>query len=210
MENLIMLISTVLVALITTVIGPSVLEWVKSKIRKKEKEEEKQSPVVEAIDVNEIIDNQLDQIMVELGCDRIWISQFHNGGHFYPTGKSIQKFSIFYEKMTPDTQATQHTFQNIPVSLFPKAMSKLYKDGELAIVNYGMDENYDLTIFQKQFNCKSFYMIAIDDLDEHFIGVLGLSFTEKEYKLSREEWIFIRQKVGAIGSLLTKYLYKKK
>jgi len=40
--------------------------------------------------------------------------------------------------------------------------------------------------------------------------VLGLAFTEKEHKLSREEWIFIRQKVGAIGSLLTDYLYKKK
>ena len=32
----------------------------------------------------------------------------------------------------------------------------------------------------------------------------------KEHKLSKEEWIFIRQKVGAIGSLLTGYLNKKK
>ena len=33
---------------------------------------------------------------------------------------------------------------------------------------------------------------------------------DKEHKLSKDEWIFIRQKVGAIGSLLTDYLYKKK
>ena len=148
--------------------------------------------------------------MDELDCDRIWIGQFHNGGHFYPTGKSIQKFSIFYEKLHPEVSAIQHIFQQIPVSLFPKALAKLYKDGELGVVNYSTDETYDLSMFSKDYGTKSFYMIAIDDLDGHFIGVMGIAFNGKEHKLSKDEWIFIRQKVGAIGSLLTDYLYKKK
>ena len=200
-------ITTIIVAFITAVLGPSILEWVKSKVNKKPSPE---SSVKEAIDVNELIDSQLEQLMDELGCDRIWIGQFHNGGHFYPTGKSIQKFSIFYEKLTPDTNTIQHVFQQIPVSLFPKALSKLYKDGELAITNYKTDDTYDLGIFAKDYGTKSFYMIAVDDLDGHFIGVMGIAYNEKEHKLSKEEWIFIRQKVGAIGSLLTDYLYKKK
>jgi hypothetical protein len=199
--------TTILVALITAVIGPAVLEWVKAKLKK---EEIKESPVKEAIDMNSMVDNQLEQLMDELGCDRVWIGQFHNGGHFYPTGKSIQKFSIFYEKLTPSTTPIQHIFQQIPVSLFPKSLSKLYKDGELAIVNYDTDETYDLNMFSKEHNTKSFYMLAIDDLDGHFIGVIGIAYTGKEHKLSKDEWIFIRQKVGAIGSLLTDYLYKKK
>ena len=201
------MLTTILVALITAVIGPAVLEWVKAKLKK---EENKDSSVKEAIDLNTLVDNQLDHLMEELGCDRIWIGQFHNGGHFYPTGKSIQKFSIFYEKLTPNTSTIQHVFQQIPVSLFPKALSKLYKDGELSIVNYSTDETYDLSMFAKDYGTKSFYMLAIDDLDDHFIGVLGISFNDKEHKLSKEEWIFIRQKIGAIGSLLTDYLYKKK
>jgi hypothetical protein len=199
--------TTIIVALITAVIGPAVLEWVKAKLKK---ETPKESSVKEAIDLNELVDNQLEQLIDELGCDRIWIGQFHNGGHFYPTGKSIQKFSIFYEKLTPSTSAIQHIFQQIPVSLFPKALSKLYKDGELAVVNYNTDENYDLNMFAKDYGTKSFYMLAIDDLDGHFIGVIGIAFNEKEHKLSKEEWIFIRQKIGAIGSLLTDYLYTKK
>jgi len=201
------MLTTILVALITAVIGPAVVEWVKAKLKK---EENKESSVKEAIDLNTLVDNQLDHLMDELGCDRIWIGQFHNGGHFYPTGKSIQKFSIFYEKLTPNTSTIQHVFQQIPVSLFPKALSKLYKDGELAIVNYSSDETYDLGMFSKDYGTKSFYMLAIDDLDEHFIGVMGISFNDKEHKLSKDEWIFIRQKIGAIGSLLTDYLYKKK
>ena len=125
-------------------------------------------------------------------------------------GKSIQKFSIFYEKLSPEISAIQHIFQQIPVSLFPKALAKLYKDGELGIVSYNTDETYDLSMFSKDYGTKSFYMIAIDDLDGHFIGVMGIAFNGKEHKLSKDEWIFIRQKVGAIGSLLTDYLYKKK
>jgi hypothetical protein len=155
-------------------------------------------------------DYQLDNMMDVLECDRIWIAQFHNGGHFYPTGKSIQKFSLFYEKVSPNTQSIQHIFQNIPVSLFPKALSKLYKDGELGILNSSIHENYDLHSFACDYGTRSFYMLAIDDLDDHFIGVIGIAYNNKEHKLSKEEWIFIRQKVGAIGSLLTEYLNKKK
>ena len=200
------MITTIIVALITAVIGPVVMAWVQAKLASKTKI----SPLKESIDLNELVDNQLDLLMDELECDRIWIGQFHNGGHFYPTGKSIQKFSIFYEKITPEISAIQHIFQQIPVSLFPKALSKLYKDGELGIVNYETDETYDLGMFAKDYNTKSFYMLAIDDLDDHFIGVIGIAYNNKEHKLSKEEWIFIRQKVGAIGSLLTGYLNKKK
>ena len=63
--------------------------------------------------------------MEELKCDRICISQFHNGGHFYPTGKSIKKFSIFYERTSEKASSIKDTFQNIPVSLFPKIFSLL-------------------------------------------------------------------------------------
>jgi len=203
---MITMITTIAVALITAVIGPAVLEWIKLKFNK---QPSKESLMKEAIDLNELVDYQLDNMIEVLECDRIWVAQFHNGGHFYPTGKSIQKFSLFYEKVSPNTQSIQHIFQNIPVSLFPKALAKLYKDGELGILNSSIHENYDLHSFACDYGTKSFYMLAIDDLDSHFIGVIGIAFNI-EHKLSKEEWIFIRQKVGAIGSLLTEYLNKKK
>ena len=198
--------TTIAVALITAVIGPAVLEWIKLKFNK---QPSKESLMKEVIDLNELVDYQLDNMIEILECDRIWVAQFHNGGHFYPTGKSIQKFSLFYEKVSPSTQSIQHIFQNIPVSLFPKALSKLYKDGELGILNSTTHENYDLHSFACDYGTKSFYMLAIDDLDDHFIGVIGIAYN-REHKLTKEEWIFIRQKVGAIGSLLTEYLHRKK
>ena len=199
-----MMITTIIVALITAVFGPIAVTWFKTKY----KPESTTSPVDEAIELNSLVDDQLGVIMEELKCDRVWISQFHNGGHFYPTGKSIQKFSIFYEKVTIDTIPSQHTFQNIPCSLFPKAMSALYKEGEIAVPTLE-SETYDLLAVAKPYGSKSFYLVSLEDLHGKFIGVLSVDFKE-EYKLSKEDWIFIRQKAGVIGTLLDGYLNAKK
>jgi hypothetical protein len=204
MEPLTML-TTILVALITAVFGPIAVAWAKKKFETKLPIKD---PVDEAIELNSIIDNQITHILEELEADRVWVAQFHNGGHFYPTGKSIQKFSIFYEKYIPGISSIQHTFQNIPVSLFPKAMAALYSDGELAIPDFNK-EDYDLTSISKPFGTQSFYMIALEDLHDRFIGALAVSYNE-EYKFTKEDWIFIRQKAGVIGTLLDEYLNKKK
>jgi hypothetical protein len=200
-------ITPILIAFITAVMGPAVIEWIRNKFKSKSTK----TPIQDAIELNELIDNQLDVIMDELNCDRVWIAQFHNGGHFYPTGKSIQKFSFFYEKLTPNTTATQHTFQNIPVSLFPKALGKLYKDGELSVLNFhDNNDKYDLETFHTEYDTKSLYLVGLYSLNNHLIGVMGILFTENEYKLTKENWIFIRQKIGVIGTLLTDYLHNKK
>jgi hypothetical protein len=197
--------STIIVALITAVIGPVVLEWTRKKLNSTPS---KTNPVDEAIELNTLVDEQLQNMMDELQADRMWVAQFHNGGHFYPTGKSIQKFSIFYEKVTLGTAPIQHTFQNVPVSLFPKGLAELYRKGELAIPNH-QSEDYGLLPQMVAFGSASFYMIGLEDLHDRFIGALAISFNE-EYKLTKEDWIFIRQKAGVIGTLLDEYLNAKK
>jgi hypothetical protein len=204
MENFAML-TTIAVALITAVFGPIAVAWAKSQFETKPTDK---NLVDEAIELNSLVDEQLGVILKELEADRVWIAQFHNGGHFYPTGKSIQKFSIFYEKTTPNSQSIQTTFQNVPVSLFPKAMAALYKEGEIAIPTYD-GEDYDLASVSCPYGTKSFYMISLNDLHDKFIGVISISYNT-EYKLSKEDWIFIRQKAGVIGTLLDEYLNTKK
>ena len=200
-------ITPIIIALITAVIGPALIEWIRSKFKSKPDK----TPIQEAVELNELVDIQLDNVMDELNCNRVWIAQFHNGGHFYPTGKSIQKFSFFYEKVTPNTISTQHTFQNIPVSLFPKALGKIYKDGELSVLSFNSgNETYDLETFAIEYDTKSLYIVGLYSLDNHLIGIMGISFTENEYKMTKENWIYVRQKIGVIGTLLTDYLHNKK
>jgi len=197
------MITTVLVALITAVVGPIIVNWFKIKMEKKDTS----TPMRDALETSTLIDTQLEQIMDELESDRIWIAQFHNGGYFYPTGRSIQKFSIFYEKCTPETPTIQNTFQNIPVSLFPRVLSKIYKDNELSIEDVDIEEDtYGLEYITTQFGTKSICMVGLHSLDNHLIGVLAISF-QNPHHITKDEWIYIRQKVGVVGTLLSEYLY---
>jgi len=200
---------TILIALITAIVGPIIVEWAKTKFFNKKSNAD---TLGDSIDTDEKIDCQLEILMEELKCDRVCIAQFHNGGHFYPTGKSIKKFSIFYERTSDKAASIKETFQNIPVSLFPKVFSLLYKEGELNIESC-KNNTVDCGLFPvlgKNYKTKSFYILAVKDLNDNFIGTLAISYYSKEHTLSLDEWILLRQKIGAIGSILTDYLHDKK
>jgi hypothetical protein len=109
----------------------------------------------------------------------------------------------------PESESLIHTLHNIPVSLFPKTLAEIYKNGEVSIINYDKCENVlDLELFLK-YDTKSLYMVGLYDLKEQLIGILTLHYS-KEKKLSSNEWTFLRQKVGVIGTLLDKYLNKSR
>ena len=200
---MITVVTTIVVALITAIIGPIIVNWARLKMEKKADK----TPMREALDASSLIDDQIENILNELECDRVWIAQFHNGGHFYPTGKSIQKFSIFYEKSTPNLPPLLHTFQNIPVSLFPRVLSKVYQDQEIAVEEVSTaTDTYGLEYMTTQFGTKSMCAVGLYSLDNHLIGVLNISYKES-HRITRDEWILIRQKAGAIGTLLSEYLY---
>jgi hypothetical protein len=81
-------------ALLTAVIGPIAVKIVQNRIDKKNKD-----TLNEALKENTIVSEKLEKIREKHSADRAWIMQFHNGGNFYPSGKSIQKFSMCYESV---------------------------------------------------------------------------------------------------------------
>ena len=58
--------------------------------------------------------------------------------------------------------------------------------------------------------CKSIYLLSLTDLDGRIIGIMGIHYIEKKHKMVKDEWIFIRQKVGAIGNMISNYLHNKR
>lgn len=192
-------------AIFSGLLGPLLLTWIRGYMASYRK---KKNPLSEALSTNAKIEEQFDILMEELECDRVWLAQFHNGGKFFPTGKSIQKFSVFYEKVAPNLGTIQQTFQNIPCSLFPKALSKIYDNGHLKISNQKTDDTYDLDSFLKTCKAKSFYMYGLYDLEDRLIGVLSISYS-KLHNLDLEEMDYINTKLGVIGTLLGNYLSSK-
>ena len=195
----------ILITLISALIGPLVVTRYRHYLNTK-----KVDPIKAAIDCNNLVDDQIEQLKEEFDADRIWISQFHNGGNFYPTGKSIQKFSIFHEQCTPGTNHISETFKNIPVSLFSKSISHLYSNGEILIPNYSKKDYFGLKNFADGTNAKSSYLFALNSINDEFIGTLGIEYCSKTKKLNDSQLNEARAKSITIGTLLSTYLYEEK
>ena len=192
------------IAFITGVVSPVIVMLVKNKLDKKPKVD----VVQEALQVGELVTHKIDEIRDDFKADRVWITQFHNGGHFYPTGKSITKFSIIYETVGTSVSSVQQNFQNIPVNLFSKALSRLANSNSIEIADF-KDESiatYGLKYIAEETGCKSGYLFAIKTIDDRFIGVLGMDYTKKKVKLDDEMVKDIKIQVSSLGGVLMNHL----
>jgi hypothetical protein len=165
-------------------------------------------PLEETVEDSELIQDELDRIIKKFKADRVWIAQFHNGGHFYPTGKSIQKFSIIFEETkSPKNQIRRH-LQNIPVNLFSRFLNELFKKREIVIQDY-RDPNistFGLKGIADENKTKSSYLFSLTSRDSRMIGVLGIEYTSDRVDLSEFNLIELRVESAKIGAMLIEHL----
>jgi hypothetical protein len=196
---------SIIVAFITGVLGPVLLLFIKNKLEKKT---EKPDMVLETLKVSELIMTKMEHIKEEFKSDRVWITQFHNGGNFYPTGKSMAKFSIMYEVVGVGIQSVQSNFNNIPVNLFSRSINELLENDVIEIPDF-KDETvatYGLKYIAEDTGCKSGYLFAIKTIDGKFIGTLGLDYTKRKTKLDMESINHLQQHSASIGGVLMTHL----
>ena len=194
----------IVIAFITGVIGPILVLYIKNKLEKKEKPD----MVRETLRVSELVTNKIEHIKEEFNADRVWITQFHNGGNFYPTGKSMAKFSIMYETVHPGVQSVQTNFHNIPVNLFSKSINQLLSNDVIEVADF-KDETiatYGLKYIAEDTGCKSGYLFAIKTIDDKFIGTLGLDYTKRKHKLDMESINHLQVHATALGGVLMTHL----
>ena len=196
----------VIIAFITGVIGPILVLYVKNKLTKKEKPD----MVTETLRVAELVTNKIEHIKEEFNADRVWVTQFHNGGNFYPTGKSMAKFSVMYETVNPGVGSIQTNFHNIPVNLFSKSINQLLSNDVIEIPDF-KDETistYGLKYIAEDTNCKSGYLFSIKTIDDKFIGTLGIDYTKRKTRLDMESINHLQVHATAIGGVLMGHLEK--
>jgi hypothetical protein len=201
MENL----SSILIAFITGVIGPIAILYIKHLLDKKKK---KPDMVMDTLRVSELVNSKIDHIREEFNSDRVWVAQFHNGGNFYPTGRSMAKFSIIYETVSQNASSIQSSFHNIPVNLFSKSINQLLQNDIIEIPDF-KDESistYGLKYIAEESGCKSGYLFAIKTIDDRFIGVLGIDYTKDITKLDNDVINNIMRQVSSLGGVLMNHL----
>jgi hypothetical protein len=200
-----MIDSSVLVAFITGVLGPISILLIKYVMDKRKK---KPDMVQETLKVSELINSKIEHIREEFNADRVWVAQFHNGGNFYPTGKSMAKFSIIYETVSANASSIQNNFHNIPVNLFSKSINQLLNNDTIEIPDF-KDETvatYGLKYIADESGCKSGYLFAIKTIDEKFIGIMGVDYTKRKTKLDIESINHLEVHATSIGGVLMNHL----
>jgi hypothetical protein len=197
--------SMIIVAFITGVFGPISVMFIKHLLDKRKK---KPDMVKDTLRVSELVNQRIDHIRDEFHADRVWISQFHNGGNFYPTGRSIAKFSIMYETVGPNVGSVQTNFKNIPVNLFSRSINQLLINDVIEIPDF-KDETvatYGLKYVAEESGCKSSYLFAIKTIEDKFIGVLSIEYTRRKHRLDIEAINHLQVHASTIGGVLMTYL----
>jgi hypothetical protein len=194
-------------ALLTGVLGPLLVQYIKHRLEKKSKID----PVLEASHLNVTINEIIYNLREELEADRIWITQFHNGGHFYPTGKSIQKFSMFYETVSDGTVSVQDQFQNIPISLFAGSIHHVLTEDYLCIPDFSKSSlvPFGLQYISMGQKSQSLYMFALKDIKERFLGTIGIEFVGRKGELNDKSINDLKIKSARIASILNNHLITK-
>ena len=181
---------SVLVALITALVGPIAILWVKKKLTKTKDEIEVE------IFSTEKVTTEIEEVLNKLEGDRVWITQFHNGGHFLHSNKSMQKFSVVYEVDGPGILPVSTIFTNIPISLYSRCFSELLNSRFIAISDYE-DETiatYGLKPGAEATGAKATYIVGLFDFGTgKLMGSIGIDFLDpKKLTDSQIEYFKIR------------------
>jgi hypothetical protein len=204
------LFASIATAFIVSAIGPTVVEWAKLKLAKKEPFSD---PVKAELVKSCIIDREIEIIMDTLGADRVWISQFHNGGKFLHSTKSIQKFSIFHEVNVSGVSPVAHTFRNIPASLYSRAFDELLKNGSIFIADF-QDETiatFGLKGGAEAVGTRASYTFALFNLGTNeFMGTLGVDWVKKPKQLKQDQLAYLSAEANRLSGYISNFLQDEK
>jgi len=197
------LLVAIISSLFTAVIGPIAVHLMKERMERRKKND----ALKEALAKNALLSSKVEEIKEQTKADRVWVMQFHNGGTFYPTGKSVQKFSMFYETVSPSINSIQSSFQNIPVSLFSKSINQLLENDVITIPDFKNEQidTYGLKYVAEENGCKSAYLFSVKTIDGKFMGVLGIEYVKKKHDISQEDINQLLVEATMLGGELMKH-----
>jgi len=192
---------SVLVALITALLGPIALIWIKNKMSKP-KDELK-------IELNEIekINSEMEEILQYLECDRVWVTQIHNGGHFLHSNKSMQKFSVVYEIDAAGVSPVSRVFYNIPISLYSRFFIEIMRVKFIGICDYDDPTvaTYGLKNGAEATGAKSSYISGLFDFGTgKLMGCIGIDFMEPKH-IDDNKTEYFRVKSERLAGYLSNY-----
>jgi hypothetical protein len=152
--------------------------------------------------IQEGVNRSLNSLQAKYDLDRIWISQFHNGGNFYPGNKSMKKMSVTFESTAPGIAADIMKMQSLPISFFSTCLQQLNLDVEGVKLDIFTENDFALKDYWQTKGANTVYLFPIKSIDGLFIAVLGVEFIKRDEDLTEEEY----KKLANEAKLLSGYI----
>lgn len=205
-QHMFEIIGAIIIAVITALIGPAILEYVKVKLSPQPTD-----PIKKELEHSCIINDELESIREEMNSDRCWISMFHNGGHYLHGNKSMQKFSIMFESSSPGVSGVGMIFNNIPVSLFSKSVDEIIKSGHIYIKDYSDPAiaTFGLKEAATASGTESSYSIGLFDIkNDQCIGTMGIDYLDAT-ELTTDQLMILNSKAQRVSGFLSTFIRSK-
>jgi len=196
-------VTLILTALITSVVSPVILYVTKHIITISKKSAK--CEITRNLNIENLITMKLEKIRDYSGADRVWIAEFHNGGHTF-SGRSMQKFSETYEVVRNGISQEGINTQNLPTSLFSSFFKIVSEDSIFSIKN--KDAFTSMHSFFESRGIKSFLSLVIRNIENQTIGVICLDNVQREVTIDEHTIDIIRQDVNIISGYLESFLRK--
>ena len=194
-------------AIVSGVVAPFALWWLKEVYRgeKKEKTEEEPSVTEEEKDWERQIENELENIRKETEASRVWIAEFHNGGKYIASvqNSSMKKMSIRYEVVDAGVSEEKQMVTNVLVSFFSEMVRKIIEDDYVKYEGGETDVDPEVELLFRQRGTEKMHLFSMKDIDNILIGVMGIDYTRDDKELSNEEIQYLNSR----ASLLAGYTY---
>lgn len=150
---------------------------------------------------SENVEKAIRYILSEIGVDRAYVYEFHNGENFY-SGSHQQKFSCTYESLNTGVSSESSNLQNLRVSTFNSFVKNVVRDLYFDASDVNDIANPLLRNWFEQRGVQSSYSIPIKTLNKNIIGILNVDYTKKRGQLTKKELGFIQNQAKIIGGYL--------
>lgn len=205
-------ITLIFVALITGVISPIVIQVTKYylSLLRHPKVGRKSSEIVNVLKLEEKITYKLEDVRQKYKADRVWIIEFHNGGHTF-TGRGLQKFSETYEVTNKGVSVESVNTQSLPTSLFSNMLVIISNEGYYYIKNINDVEcrSFPSQTFRELLinrGVNSFIGVSIKNIENNLVGVLGLDGVLNKLELSEKDISNLKQDASILAGYLESIL----
>lgn len=192
-------ITRILTAIITGILGPFAIWWVKERYSDENSEDSKS--INEEVKFSQDIRDELESIRKEVDGGRVWISQFHNGGKILNLSRkaSMKRISVTHEVTAPGVSRERRKLNDILVSFFSEIIEKLLEKEHVCFKNKNNELQPEVEIIFQERGNEKMHLFAMKDIEGVLIGIMGIDFTTAGKELSEEEIQYLKVKANLLA-----------